>query len=69
MWWRLIVLLLSFVVIIIIKQPSPRRAAYSIPQGPLPPQLFVFKIATNLSTSASSYLAITNHWGIVLVTF
>ena len=33
---------------------SPRRAAYCIPHGP-PPQLFVFKIATNLSTSAFSY--------------
>ena len=33
----------------LIKQPSP-------PNGPPPPtQLFVFKIATNLSTSASSY--------------
>ena len=40
----------------VFKQPSPRRAAYCIPHGP-PPQLFVFKIATNLSTSASSYFA------------
>ena len=45
---------LFLVLRIIIKQPSPRRAAYCIPHGPLP-QLFVFKIATNLSTSASSY--------------
>ena len=40
----------------IIKQPLPRWAAYCISHGLLPPQLFVFKIATNLSTSASSYL-------------
>ena len=38
-----------------LKQPPPRRAAYCIPLSPLPPQLFVFKIATNLSTYASSY--------------
>ena len=31
-----------------VKQSSPRRAAYCIPHGPPPPQLFVFKIATNL---------------------
>ena len=37
----------------IIKQPSPRWVAYCIPHGP--PQLFVSKIATNLSTSAPSY--------------
>ena len=41
----------------IIKQPSPRRAAYCISHclPPRPSQLFVFKIATNLSTPASSY--------------
>ena len=44
----------------LIRQPSPRRAAYCIPHGP-PPQLFVFKIATNVSTSASSYVTQPSH--------
>ena len=44
----------------LIKQPSPRRAAYCIPHGPLP-QLFVFKIATDVSTSASSYVTQPSH--------
>ena len=54
-------------VAVIIKQPSPRRAAYCIPHGPPPPppppppQFFVFKIATNLSTSASSYFTYNSH--------
>ena len=39
---------------LITNQHKPRRAAYCIPHGP-PPQLFVFKIATNLSTSVFSY--------------
>ena len=47
--------------LIIIKQPSSTRAAYCIPLGPPPPQLFVFKIATNLSTSASSYFTYPSH--------
>ena len=38
------------------KQPSPRRTAYCIPHGP-PPQLFVLKIVTYLSTSALSTFA------------
>ena len=38
----------------VFKQPSPRRAAYCIPHGP-PPQLFVFKIATNLSTTGELF--------------
>ena len=55
------------VVFNLFKQHSPRRAAYCIPHSlppppsPSPPQLFVFKIANNLSTSASSYCTSLSH--------
>ena len=50
----------TFFQLALIKQPSPRRVSYCIPHGP-PPQLIVFKIATYLSTSSSSYFTLPSH--------
>ena len=50
-----------YIILLKFRQPSQRRAAYCIPHGLPPPQLFVFKIATNLSTSASSYFTQWSH--------